>query len=190
MKRIHTAGISFILCIAVCSCAEESDEIQPIDSAELTVSDETDNSVEVITTQSLSGETVSSDVTITTDREVYDNDCESVLLTIANNSDEMIEYGETWSLDKRLNGEWGVAGRRNRGFLHDWIRSARRRNHRMQLCIEYISVRTERRRVPDSKGNRRQGLRRRIQNRGLKCESVPRHHRGQMATYTTRRCAQ
>ncbi|HIX91921.1 MAG TPA: hypothetical protein H9681_03475 [Firmicutes bacterium] len=106
MKRIHTAGISFILCIAVCSCAEESDEIQPIDSAELTVSDETDNSVEVITTQSLSGETVSSDVTITTDREVYDNDCESVLLTIANNSDEMIEYGETWSLDKRLNGEW------------------------------------------------------------------------------------
>ena len=106
MKRIHTAGISFILCIAVCSCAEESDEIQPIDSAELTVSDETDNSVEVITTQSLSGETVSSDVTITTDREVYDNDCESVLLTIANNSDEMIEYGETWSLDRRLNGEW------------------------------------------------------------------------------------
>ena len=106
MKRIHTAGISFILCIAVCSCAEESDEIQPIDSAELTVSDETDNSVEVITTQSLSGETVSSDVTITTDREVYDNDCESVLHTSANNSDEMIEYGETWSLDKRLNGEW------------------------------------------------------------------------------------
>ena len=106
MKRIHTAGISFILCLAVCSCAEESDEIQPIDSAELTVSDETDNSVEVITTQSLSGETVSSDVTITTDREVYDNDCESVLLTIANNADEMSEYGETWALDKRLNGEW------------------------------------------------------------------------------------
>ena len=113
MKRIHTAGISlvlFILCILACGCtqgrAEKSDEIQPIDSTEPTVSDETDNSVEVITTQSLSGETVSSDVTITTDREVYDNDCESVLLTIANNSDDMIEYGEAWSLDKRLDGEW------------------------------------------------------------------------------------
>mgnify|MGYP005801425703 FL=1 len=109
MKLIHTAGISFILfilCILACGCAEESDEIQPINSTEPTVSDETDNSVEVITTQSLSGETVSSNVTITTDREVYDNDCESVLLTIANNSDDMIEYGETWSLDKRLDGEW------------------------------------------------------------------------------------
>ena len=45
-------------------------------------------------------------MTITTDREVYDNDCESVLLTIANNSDDMIEYGNTWSLDKKLDGEW------------------------------------------------------------------------------------
>ena len=113
MKLIHTAGISFILfilCILACGCtrgrAEESDEIQPIASTEPTVSDETDNSVEVITTQSLSGETVSSDVTITTDREVYDNDCESVLLTIANNSDDMIIYGDTWSLDKKLDGEW------------------------------------------------------------------------------------
>ena len=168
MKRIHTAGISFILfilCILACGCtrgrAEESDEIQPIASTEPTVSDETDNSVEVITTQSLSGEVDESDVIL-----------------------------RSMVTRQKARRRVGVAGRRNRGFLHDWIRSARWRNHRMQLCIEYISVRAERRRVPDSKGNRRQGLRRRIQNRGLKCESVPRHHRGQMATYTTRRCAQ
>lgn len=113
MKRIHTAGavlIMFILCVLACGCTrgrtEESDEIQPPDSTEPAVSGETDKSVDVVTTQSLSGETVSSDVTITTDREVYDNDCESVLLTIANNSDDMIEYGNTWSLDKKLDGEW------------------------------------------------------------------------------------
>ena len=129
MKRIHTAGISFILfilCILVCGCAEESDEIQPIYSTELTVSDETDNSddyfltrereTDVITTQSLSGEVDESDVILRTQYPVYDPSCEYVQVIIDNYTDEQVRYGEHWKIDQKIDGEWQPVEFKNYGF--------------------------------------------------------------------------